>query len=140
MQQEYQPTSDPIRTLSGDFHISSKLSFEEFQSNINLLTWFTQYGYNIIKSSCQTADMVKIGVLSRVRGFSFCDDLSQYIMAMLQWTSHKVHFRLYFDTLSAGKSEALADVLMIDVDRPNGDHGVQFFQECLSGESPNTPK
>ncbi len=73
-------------------------------------------GYNALYNACQSADMVKIGFLSRVRGFTFRGDLQNYIMAGTEWKANPFHFRLYFDAFTAkGKT---AHVLMIDVDRP----------------------
>ena len=52
------------KTLSGDFNIATKFTFEELQDNKGFQTWLHQHGYNIIKSSCQTADMVRVGFLT----------------------------------------------------------------------------
>lgn len=49
------------------------------------------------------------------------------------------HFHLYYDTLSAGNKGHLVYVFMIDVDRPNVKHGICFFQQCFSGECPDSP-
>jgi hypothetical protein len=67
------------KTLSGDFHIGTKLTFEDLISHKDMESWFIMHGYNIILNGCQTSDMVKIGFLSRVRGFTYCDDLKSYI-------------------------------------------------------------
>ena len=63
------------RTLSGDFYIGTKFTFEELIENSHLLTWFMQHGYNITLNGCQSSDMVRIGLLTRVRGFTYRDDL-----------------------------------------------------------------
>jgi len=81
--------------------------------------------------------MVKIGFLSRVRGFTFRGDLKDYIMASAEWKAAPFHFRLYFDAFTVkGKT---AHVLMIDVDQPNIELGIRFFQQCYNGTLTNSP-
>jgi hypothetical protein len=63
------------KTPSGDFHIGTNLPFEELKSHKNLTTWFHLHRYNVIISSCQSSDMIKIGFLPRVRCFTYRDDL-----------------------------------------------------------------
>jgi hypothetical protein len=63
------------KTLSGDFYIGTKYTFEELIANSNLITWFMQHDYNIMLNGCQSSDMVCIGILTRVRGFTYHDDL-----------------------------------------------------------------
>jgi hypothetical protein len=67
----FKPYKRTNKTLSGDFHTGTKLSCEELKNNKTLQTWFHNHGYGIILSGCQTADMVRIGLLSRVRTFSY---------------------------------------------------------------------
>lgn len=93
----------------------------------------------MIKNGCQTADMVRIGFLSRVRGFTYRDNLQDYITKSLEWKKSPLPFRMYFDTFVAGAKGRLAHVLMIDVDRPSIEIGVHFFQQWFQGEAPNSP-
>jgi hypothetical protein len=83
--------------------------------------------------------MVWIGFLSRVRGLTYRDDLSKYIMDTNAWKNSQFSFRLYFDTLSAGIKGKQTYVLMIDVDRPNIEKGIQVFQELFDGDLPSSP-
>ncbi len=62
------------KTIAGDFHVQSKFTYEELKDHQGLNTWLLQHGYNIVKNNCQTADMVKIGFLSRIRGFTLRAD------------------------------------------------------------------
>jgi hypothetical protein len=66
------------KTISRAFHIGTNLSFEELTSHKNLTTWLHLHGYNIIISSCQSSDMIKIGFLSRVWCFTYRDDLKSH--------------------------------------------------------------
>jgi hypothetical protein len=93
----FKPYKRTQKTLSGDFHISTKLSFQELQDHPAFNTWLMHNGYNVLYNNCQTADMVKIGFLSRVRGFTFRGDLQAFIMASDEWKAAPFHFRLYFD-------------------------------------------
>jgi hypothetical protein len=133
----FKPYKRTQKTLSGDFHISTKLPFEDLREHPAFNTWLMHNGYNVLYNACQTADMVKIGFLSRVRGFTFRGDLQDYIMASAEWKATPFHFRLYFDAFTAkGKT---AHVLMIDVDRPNIELGIRFFQQWYNGILTNSP-
>ena len=133
----FKPYKRTQKTLSGDFHISTRLSFQELQDHPAFNTWLMHNGYNVLYNNCQTADMVKIGFLSRVRGFTFRGDLQAFIMASDEWKAAPFHFRLYFDAFTA-KSKT-AHVLMIDVDRPNIELGIRFFQQWYNGTLTNSP-
>lgn len=127
------------RTLSGDFHINTKVSFDELKSHRNLSTWFHLNGYNITISGCQTSDMVRIGFLSRVRGFTYRDDMHEFITNTEQWRQNTFHFRLYFDIFSSGTKGKNTYVLMIEVDRPNIEKATTYFQQNFNGDKPNSP-
>jgi len=133
----FKPYKKTQKTLSGDFHISTKLSFPELTEHPAFNTWLKHNGYNVLYNACQTADMVKVGFLSRVRGFTLRSDLQDYIMASAEWKAAPFHFRLYFDAFTAkGKT---AHVLMIDIDRPNLELGIKFFQQWYNGTLTNSP-
>ena len=127
------------KTLSGDFHIGTKLTFDEIKDHKNLTTWFHMHGYNVFLNSCQTSDMVRVGFLSRVRTFTYRDDLCTYIMNSNQWKDNPFHFRLYFDTFSTNAKGSLTYVLMVDVDRPNIDIGLTFLQKFFDGDLYHSP-
>jgi hypothetical protein len=127
------------RTLSGDFHIGTSIPFDELKNHKNLSTWFHLNGYNITISGCQSSDMVRIGFLSRVRGFTYRDDMHDFIKNTEQWKQHPFHFRLYFDIFSSGTKGQNTYVLMIDVDRPNIDQAISYFQQNYDGEKFNSP-
>lgn len=127
------------KTLSGDFYIGTKLTFEELIDEKTVNTWFRMNGYNITLNGCQTSDMVRIGLLTRVRGFTYRDDLRNFILNSDQWKANKFYFRLYFDSFSSNAKGIMTYVLMVDVDRPNIDIGMKFFQEFYDGDSKNSP-
>jgi hypothetical protein len=127
------------RTLSGDFHIGTSKTFDELKEHRNLSTWFHLNGYNMTISGCQSADMVRIGFLSRVRGFTYRDDMHAFIMATEQWKRNQFHFRLYFDIFSSGSKGKNTYVLLIDVDRPNIEKATAFFQQQFDGDKQNSP-
>jgi hypothetical protein len=83
--------------------------------------------------------MVRIGFLARVRGFTFRDGLSKFLIDTPEWKKDPFAFRLYFDTLSSNSKGSTTYVLMIDVDRPNLDIGMQFFQTMFNGDRPSSP-
>ena len=78
---------------------------EELQDHKGFQTWLHQHGYNIIKSSCQSSDMVRIDFLSRIRCFTFCDDLHAFIASLPKFKSDPFYFRIYFDTFISGGRE-----------------------------------
>jgi hypothetical protein len=133
----FRPYKRTQKTLSGDFYIATKLSFDDLNDHPAFNTWLMHNGYNITHNTCQTANMEKISFLSRVRGFTLRGDLQAYIVKSAEWNANPFQFRMYFDAFSAkGKT---ADVLMVDVDRPNIDIGMLFFQQWFKGTLPNSP-
>jgi hypothetical protein len=96
-------------------------------------------GYNVMLNSCQTSDMVCIGFLNHVRNFTYRDDLKMHIMQSDQWKENQFHFRLYFDSFSTNAKGSLTYVLMIDVDRPSIDVGMNFFQTFFNSDQQNSP-
>ncbi len=135
----FKPYKRTKKTLSGDFHIGTKLTFDEVKSHKDFMTWFHMNGYNVFLNSCQTSDMVRIGFLSRVRTFTYRDDLCAHIMNSELWKGNPFHFRLYFDTFSTNAKGSLTYVLMIDVDRPSIEKGMAFFQSYFDGDQLNSP-
>jgi len=127
----FKPYKRTNKMLSGDFHIGTKLSFEDLKSNKTLQTWFHNHGYGIILNGCQSADRVRIGFLSWVRTFSYRDGLQKYIVNTREWQKKQFHFRLYFDSFSTGIKGKSTHVLMIDVDRPSMEVALHFFH-CIS--------
>jgi len=133
----FKPYKKTQKTLSGDFCISTKWSFEELKEHPAFNTWLMHQGYNVNYNACQTADMVKIGFLSRIRGFTYRGDLQEFIMGSAEWKANPFYFRFYFDAFTVrGKT---AHVLMVDVDRPNIELGIRFFQQWYNGSLTNTP-
>jgi hypothetical protein len=98
----FKPYKRNQKSLSGDFHIGTALSFEDLKNLKELINWFHLYGYSITLSGCQSSDMVRIGFLSRVRVFTYCNDLSKHNMSTQEWQSSQFSFQLYFDTLNSG--------------------------------------
>jgi hypothetical protein len=82
--------------------------------------------------------MMKIRFLSHVRCFTYGDDLKSHIIQRDQWKENPFHFRLYFDSLSASTKGLQTLDLMIDVDRPNVEIGVNFLN-FFDGDSSNSP-
>jgi len=133
----FKPYKRTQKTLSGDFCISTRLTFDSLKEHPAFNTWLMHNGYNASYNACQSADMVKIGFLSRVQGFTFRGDLQDYIMSRAEWKASPFHFRLYFNAFTTkGKT---AHVLMIDVDHPNIHLGMKFFQQWYNGELSNSP-
>jgi hypothetical protein len=94
----FKPYKQTKKTLSGDFHIATKLTFEALQEHQAFQTWLLQNGYSIIQNGCQTADMVWIGFLSRIQNFTYRDDSQDFIINSTEWKKNPFHFCLYFDT------------------------------------------
>jgi hypothetical protein len=127
------------KSLSGDFNISTSLPFAQLEAHKNLQTWFHVHGYNIMYSGCQMDDMVKIGFLTRVRGFTYRDDLYNHIVSYPEWKASLFHLRLYYDSFSTNLKGSLTYVLMINVDHPNIDTALHFFHQVYDGKNKSPP-
>jgi len=57
--------------------------------------------------------MVRIGFLMQVRGFTYRNDLQDYIIGSEEWNTNQFHFYMYFNTFVAGSKGKLAHMLMI---------------------------
>jgi len=79
----FKPYKRTQKTLSGDFHIPIKLPFEDLKGHPAFNTWLMHNGYNVLYNACQTADMVKIGFLSRVD--VDCPNIKLGIRFFQQW-------------------------------------------------------
>jgi hypothetical protein len=123
--------------ISGDYYIASKPSFQDLREHKNVQTWLVQHGYGMLWSNCQSSDMVKIGFLSRVRTFTFQDDLQKHITSSPEWKAAPFHFRIYFDSFNSRTKSA--HILMIDVERPKIEVGLQFFPTWYDGKLKNSP-
>jgi hypothetical protein len=62
----FKPYKRSQKTIAGDFYVQTKYNFDELISHQGINTRLMQFGYTMVKSCCQTADMVRIGFLSRV--------------------------------------------------------------------------
>jgi hypothetical protein len=129
------PVKISFRTLTGDYHISTSLSFNEFKLHPNkVASWLDLNGYNITYNECQDSDMVLVGLLSRVDSMTWRDDLKNEIMSLTEWQDNPFFFRLYPSTLSCNIKCTMTFVLMIDVDHPNIDRGLAFFRKIFNGD------
>jgi hypothetical protein len=133
----FKPYKRSQKTLAGDFYIQTRHTFDDLHAHQAVHTWLIHYGYNMAINSCQSADMVRIGFLSRIRGFTLRCDFQEFITASPEWKGDPFHFRLYYDAV--GAKGRTAHVLMIDVDRPRIDTGIHFFQQWFNGTAPNSP-
>lgn len=127
------------RSLAGDYHISTPLSFDELSSDGKIASWLGLNGYKLIYNECQTSDMVLIGILTRVRPFTWRDDLKQSIMNTDTWKKSPFYFRLYYGTFSSNVKSTMTPVLMVEVDRPNIEQGLALFRETFNGEHKLSP-
>jgi hypothetical protein len=130
----FKSSRSAIKSLAGDYHISSPLSFSEFKSHQKISSWLGLNGYHIIFHECQTSDMVLIGFLSRIRPFTWREDLKRYIMETPQWKANPFHFHLYFGTLSSNLKAAMTPIMLIEVDRPKIEQGLHFFRTTMDDE------
>jgi hypothetical protein len=126
-------------TLSGDFYLGTKHTFKELISHKDLVSCFIMHSYNITLNGCQKTDMVRIGFLTRVKGFAYRDDLKSNIINSNKWKESPFHFRLYFDCFSTNSKGKMSYVTMIDVDHPNIEQGMKFFLEFFDGDLQNSP-
>jgi aryl carrier-like protein len=60
----------PRPCISGYYHISTSIAFEDLCSHPTISHWLHLHGYFLVLSKCQSSDMVKIGFLTRVRSFT----------------------------------------------------------------------
>jgi len=135
LQTYFKPYRKTQQYISGGYHIASKLPLEELCDHKNVQTWLIQQG--LLWSNCQTFDMVRIGFLSRVRNFTFRDDLQLFITSSSEWKAQLFQFRMYFDAFTA--KGQMAYVLMIDVELPKMELGTQFFQTWYNGNKHYSP-
>jgi len=99
--------------ISGDFHVSTTLSFQDLSLHPLIVNWLNLNGYYMILNECQSSDMVKIGFLSRVRPFTWRDDLKDMIPGTAEWENNPFHFRFYAGSLSCNKKVALRQFLWL---------------------------
>jgi hypothetical protein len=120
-------------------HILSSLSFQELCLHPKVSDWMNLNGYYLVLSDCQTSDMVRIGFLSRICQFTWCDDLRLMIKDTLEWRENPFQFRLYFGSISCNKRGTMAQVLMVEVEHDNIAAGIDFFCNMFDGENPLSP-
>jgi hypothetical protein len=126
-------------SAAGDFHVSTTLSFEELRDHPKISNWLMLYGYFLVLSECQSSDMVKIGFLSRVRPFTWRDDLRSSIKESLEWQESPFNFRMFFGSISCNKRSSMAPVLMVEVEREHISTGLNFFCNVFDGDTPLSP-
>ena len=131
----FKSSRSALKSLAGDYHISTALSFDDFKAHTKISSWLGLNGYNIIYHECQTSDMVLVGFLTRVRSFTWRDDLKSDIMATDQWKAAPFFFRLYPGTLSSNLKSAMSPILLVEVDRPKIEIGINFFKEVFDNEN-----
>jgi hypothetical protein len=73
-------------SISGYFHISAEMPFDELINQPALEEWSDTHRHFIKMCPSQSEEMVKIGVLCYGSTFMFWDDLKQAIMSHPQWT------------------------------------------------------
>jgi hypothetical protein len=135
----FKPNKGTSKTLTGDFHISSPLSYEELEAHPKIASWLGMNGYNIIKCECQTSDMVLIGILSRVQHFAWRADQRDIILNTPAWKENPFYLRLYPGTLSCNSKSTMTNVMMVEVDRSNITSGIQYFQTHFDGVNKLSP-
>jgi hypothetical protein len=126
-------------SIAGDFHITTTMSFIEVCNHPMITNWMTLNGYYLILSDCQSSDMVKIGFLSRIRPFTWREDLRTVIKDTLEWRENPFQFRLFYGSLSCNKKSKTAPVLLVEVDRENISAGLDFFCNMFDGENLLSP-
>jgi hypothetical protein len=99
----------------------------------------TLYGYFLLLNDCQSSDMVKIGFISRVRPFTWREDLQTLIKDSYEWRKNPFHFRMFFGSISCNKKSSTAPVLMVEVEREKITAGLDFFCNVFDGENPVSP-
>jgi hypothetical protein len=126
-------------SIAGDLHIATTLSFEEVCNHPTITNWMTLNGYYLILSDCQSSDMVKIGFLSRIRPFTWREDLRTTIKDTLEWRENPFQFRMFYGSLSCNKKSKTAPVLLVEVERGNISAGLAFFCNMFDGENLLSP-
>jgi hypothetical protein len=125
--------------ISGDFHVSSSLSFQDLSQHSKVSDWLNLQGYYMVLCDCQSSDMIPIGFLSRVRPFTRREDLSLTIHDSSEWISNPFHFCLYPGSISCNKKGSMAPVLMVDIEWNAIPHGLDYFCKVFEGENPLSP-
>jgi hypothetical protein len=125
--------------IAGDYHLSTSLSFDELSGHPKVLDWLYAHGYFLILSDCQSSDKIKIGFLTRVRPFTWREDLRDEIKASNEWQENPFQFRLFFGSISSNKKGEMAPVLMVEVERDKVSLGLAFFSTIFAGDTPLSP-
>jgi hypothetical protein len=86
-----------LYSLSGFFHISSQLSFNDLYKHPIIEEWLDSYHYFMRLCPSQNEEMVQIGALCYGSIFLFREDLKQAILAHPQWTPTDPMSSLIFD-------------------------------------------
>jgi hypothetical protein len=124
------------KSLAGDYHISTPLTYEELSTHQNIENWLSLHGYYLVLCACQSSDMVRVGFLSRVRSFVWWADLCEMIKSTEAWEENPFQFRLYPGSIACNQKGTSAPVLMVDVERENISSGLAFFCASFDGENP----
>jgi hypothetical protein len=136
----FHKASKPNRfNISGDYHLSSSMTFDELCSHQKIYEWLHAHGYYLVLSECQSSDMLKIGFLTRVRPFTWREDLRDMIKNSLEWRENPFQFRLFFGSSSSNKKGVMAPVLMVEVERDNVSSGMDYFCNMFDSENPLSP-
>ena len=95
-------------SLSGYFHVSSTLSFEEICTIPQIEEWLDTYNYSIKLCPSQSEEMMQIGALCYSNIFMYRKDLKAAILAHPLWNpgedGSQPIFDLYLsDFIAAGK-------------------------------------
>jgi len=93
----------------------------------------------MILRDCQSSDMVRIGFLSRIRPFAWCNDLKNMIKDTELWKSDPFQFLLYPGSLSRNKKGAMAPVMMVETEWEKVSTGLDFFCHAFDGDNPLSP-
>jgi hypothetical protein len=125
--------------ISGDFRVSSLLSFQDLSLHAKVTNWLNLHGYYMVLCNCQTSDMVKLGFLSHVRPFIWREDLCLMIRATPEWKADPFHFRFYPGSVACNKKGIMAPVLMINVERKKISSGLELFHQQFDGTNPLSP-
>lgn len=130
-----------LYSLSGYFHISLQISFEELCQTTQVSKWLDSYCYFMRLCPSQTKEMVQIGALCYSSLFMFCEDLKQAIISHPQWTPSDKSSSLIFDIYvgNFNTSGNRTKMLFVSAEKSKQEEVSSLFKTIYDGTKKSYP-
>jgi hypothetical protein len=128
-------------SLSGYFHISTSLSFEEIKGNNSLMEWLDKNRYYIKRCPSQNEEMIQVGALCISSPYMYREDLRLSIIQHPSWNPSKEEDPPIFDfTLSDfnGPSKK-TKMIFVNAEKSKQNAVSTFFRTLYDGSPKEYP-